>query len=168
MSYKLAYRTDFQGLPVSVENRKGSYRHWYDAGKDQEGKTKMVFPYGYIRGTLGTDGDEVDVYLGPDKKSEKVFAVTQFKAPDFVEVDEQKIMLGFSSAQAAKSAYLKHMDNPKFFKDMKEMTMDEFKIKLGKKKGKLIKSEKPLYLKKSIVDSNIEGRPNLYLNPGKV
>ena len=101
----------------------------------------MLHPYGYVRGTLGTDGDEVDVYVGPNKESEKVFVVTQLKKPEFKTVDEQKVMLGFGSAREAKSAYLKHYDDPRFFKDMKEVTMEEFKNKLGSQKGKLIKGE---------------------------
>jgi hypothetical protein len=77
-------------------------------------------------------------------------------------------MLGFRDADRAKTAYLQHFNDARFFGEMKEMTMDEFKKELGKKKGKLIKSDQLLFLKKSIVDSNIEGRPNLYLKPGKV
>jgi hypothetical protein len=76
-------------------------------------------------------------------------------------------MLGFPDADSAKHAYTQHFNDARFFGDMKEMTMDEFKKELEKKKGKLIKSDK-LYLKKSIVDSNIPGRPNLYLSPRKV
>ena len=166
--HKLAYRTEFQGLPISVENRKGSNRHWYDPTADEEGTTKQRYPYGYIRGTLGTDSDEIDVYLGDNKSSDKVFIVTQNKAPDFKEVDEQKVMLGFNDAKAAKKAYLQHFDDDRFFGDMKEFTMEEFKQKIGKKKGKLIKSAIPLYLSKSIVNSNIIDKLNLYVSTGKV
>ena len=168
MKHKLAYRTTFQGLPISIENRAGSYRHWWDPNADEHGKTKMLYPYGYVRGTLGLDGDEVDVYIGPDKDAEMVYVVTQLQRFEFEKVDEQKVMLGFRDADRAKTAYLQHFNDARFFGNMKEMTMDEFKKELGKKKGKLIKSEQPLFLKKSIVDSNIEGRPNLYLKPGKV
>ncbi len=98
----------------------------------------MKYAYGYVRGTLGTDGDEVDVYIGPNEKSDKVFVVTQMKTPEFKEVDEQKCMLGFNSAKDAKKAYIDQYDNPKFFGSMKEMSLDDFKEKL-KTKGKLIK-----------------------------
>ena len=137
-AYKLHYKTEFQGLPISIENRKGSKRHWYDPHNKTEGTTTMEFPYGYIRGTLGTDGDHVDVYVGDDKEADKVFVITQMKAPSFKEVDEQKCMLGFSSGKEAKAAYIRHYNNPKFFGKMKTMAMDEFKSKL-EKKGKLIK-----------------------------
>jgi len=168
MKHTLAYKTDFQGLPISIENRAGSYRHWKDPRSGDSGKTKQFYPYGYIKGTLGLDGDEVDVYLGPDKKSEKVFIITQHRLPEFEKVDEQKVMLGFRDALSAKTAYLQHFDDASFFGNMKELTMYDFKKELGKKKGKLIKSHQSLYLSKSMVGSNIPGRPRLYLNPGKV
>lgn len=167
MKHKLAYRTTFCGLPISVENRAGSNRHWYDPEADEHGTTKQLYPYGYVRGTLGLDGDEVDVYLGPDKDSEKVFVITQLKRFEFEEIDEQKIMLGFSNADEAKTAYLQHFNSARFFGNMKELTMDEFKKELAKKKGKLIKSEKTLYLRKSLVGSNTTRLPKLYLKPGK-
>ena len=138
-AYKLQGRTEFQGLPISIENRKGSKRHWYDKEEEREGVTVMKFPYGYIRGTLGMDDDAVDVYLGNEEDSDKVFVITQNKGPDFKEIDEQKVMLGFSSKEKAKLAYLAHMDKPGFFRDIKEMRMDEFKSKLSSLKGKLIK-----------------------------
>lgn len=136
---KLHGHIDFRGLDVSVENRKGSIRHWHDHSSGEAGTTKMLYPYGYIKSSLGTDGDAVDVYVGPDETSEKVFVITQMTAPDFVKVDEQKVMLGFKSASEAKEAYLKHYNNPKFFGAMKELSVDEFKQKLESNKGKLIK-----------------------------
>lgn len=138
-AHKLARRFEFQGLPISVETDKGDYRHWHDPHNDTDGKTKMLYPYGYVRGTLGTDGDAVDVYIGPHKDSTKVFVITQNKAPEFTKIDEQKCMLGFNSAEEAKKAYLKHYDNPKFFHSMKELSMEDFKSKLTANKGKLIK-----------------------------
>ena len=143
-AHKLQGRMDFQGLPVSIENRKGSYRHWKDHFNGTEGKTLMKYAYGYVRGTLGTDGDEVDVYVGPNEKADQVFVITQMKTPEFKEVDEQKCMLGFDSAKEAKKAYIDHYDNPKFFGSMKAMSLDEFKAKL-KSKGKLIKCAKLWY-----------------------
>lgn len=138
-SRKLHGRIDFQGLPISIENREGSRRYWYDPAADEHGSTKMKYPYGYIRGTLGLDGDEVDVFVGPNSDSSKVFVVTQMTRPEFEKVDEQKVMLGFNSAKEAKEAYLQHFNDPKFFGSMKEMDIEEFRQKLSRTKGKLIK-----------------------------
>jgi len=138
--YKLHSRIKFQGLPISIENGKGSERHWIDEETGETGSTKMEYPYGYVRGTEGTDGDEVDVFIGPNKESRKVFVITQLKKPDFKEIDEQKCMLGFDSAKEAKAAYMRHYNSPKFFKDMVEMDIEEFAEKLKGHKGELIKS----------------------------
>jgi hypothetical protein len=140
--YKLHGRCIFQGLPVSIENRKGSKRSWFDPHNQQSGTTHMKHAYGYIRGTKGTDGDHVDVYLGPDKNSENVFVVHQRKAPDFKEFDEDKCMLGFPDGKAAKDAYMAQYDKPGFFGGMTSMPMEEFKEKVlaTKKRPQMIKA----------------------------
>lgn len=104
--YRLQGHTTFQGLRVAIENRKGSVR----AGVDKDGKpwrTKMQHPYGYIVGSKGADGEEIDVYVGPDKDADKVYVVHQNKI-DGKTYDEDKVMLGFSSKEEARQAYLAH------------------------------------------------------------
>lgn len=139
---RLQGRTEFQGLAVSIENRKGSVRKWYNPHDKTEGETKMHFPYGYIRRTEGADGDHVDVYLGPNKDAPTAFVVHQMKAPDFTKYDEDKVMLGFDSAEEAKAAYIKQYDNPKFFGKMTAVPMEEFKEKVLNKEnhGQMVKS----------------------------
>lgn len=141
-SYKLHGKMVFQGMPISIENRKGSTRKWYDEGDKKHGETKMCHTYGYIRGTKGVDGDHVDVYVGPDKNAKNVFVIHQNKAPDFKEYDEDKVMLGFSSGKEAKEAYLKQYDKPGFYGGMTPMTVDEFKkkVKATKDRPQMIKS----------------------------
>jgi inorganic pyrophosphatase len=141
MKKPVQYKTEFQGLPIAIETRKNQFRHWYDPGADEHGKTKMLYPYGYVVGTLGLDGDEVDVYIGPHKDSQKVFVITQLKRFEFKDVDEQKIMLGFNDPVAAKTTYLQHFNQARFFGNMQEMTLDEFKTKLKAQRGKLVKGK---------------------------
>ena len=131
-------------MQISVENAKGTRRHWYDEHGDETGSSFMHHDYGYIRGTKGTDGDHVDVYVGPNPEHREVHVVTQMKKPDFREVDEQKVMLGFPSAKHAKAAYLKQYDDPRFFGSMKTMDVDAFKRKVFPKEnhGKLVKAER--------------------------
>lgn len=140
-SRKLHARLVFQDFQISIENRKGSVRHWYDPHTDTKGKTKMLYPYGYIRLTEGTDGDHVDVFIGPNENAKNVYVVHQMKAPSFKEFDEDKCMLGFDSAAEAKEAYLKHFDRPDFFGSMTTMTVDEFRQKLITKKAQMLKAE---------------------------
>ena len=140
-SHKLQDRYTFQGMPISIENRKGSVRHWHDQNADKDGQTKMLFDYGYINRTKGVDGDHVDVFVGPDESAEVVFVVHQMKAPKFTEFDEDKVMVGFPTADAATSAYSKHYDSPKFFGGCTAMSVEKFKDKvLGAKRACMIKA----------------------------
>lgn len=123
---KLHYRTEFQGLPISVENRKGSIRKWYDPHEDRGGETKMQHPYGYIRLSEGEDGDHIDCYMGPNKES-RLVAVVRQQNPINKTYDEDKVMLGFNSPAEAKKAYLAHYDNPNFFGGMDVIDIDQFK-----------------------------------------
>lgn len=138
-SWKLQGSLEFQGLPIAIENKAGDVRHWKDENSGESGSTVQKYPYGYVKETLGVDGDEVDVFIGPKKDGDKVFIITQMKKPGFTEVDEQKVMLGFEDEADAKRAYLEHYNNPKFFGSMKTFTVEEFKEKLHTYKGKLIK-----------------------------
>lgn len=85
-AYVLEGHTTFQGIPISIENDKGSVRK----GVDKDGKpwkTEMKFPYGYIDGTKGADGEEVDVYVGPDKSADKAYVVQQRRQKDSEDIE---------------------------------------------------------------------------------
>ncbi len=93
-----------QGLDIALENPKGSTR----SGTDQDGKawqSTMAHDYGYIKRTLGADGDHVDVFIGDKPDSETVYVVDQVD-PKTGKFDEHKVMMGFSDEQAAREGYL--------------------------------------------------------------
>lgn len=134
---------EFQGLTIVVENKPGTVR----SGTDPDGekwRTKMFYPYGYIKGTKATDGEGVDVYVGKDKTSEKVFIIHQ-RDPENNKYDEDKVMLGFNTKEAARDAYLAHYDSYKFLGEITEMSIEQFREKLKTRKGKMIKSELSLF-----------------------
>lgn len=112
------------GFNISIENPKGSYRR----GKDRNGKewkTLMHNDYGYFTRTLGKDGDAVDVFIGPNLHSDKIYPIDQYVDGKF---DETKVMLGFNSAEEAKKAYLSNYEKDwKGFKYITEIDIDEFK-----------------------------------------
>lgn len=140
--FKIDYKTTFQGLPITIENRKGSIRHWENPDDGTSGETKFEYPYGYIRNTEGTDGDHVDCFLGPNPEATHAYIVHQTKAPDFIAHDEDKCMLGWDSAEEAAAAYLRHYNNPRFFGSLTAMPMPEFiqKVRWTKEKPGIIKS----------------------------
>ncbi len=132
MDFKLQGHTSIQGIPVAIENRKGSVRK----GTDKDGKpwrTVMKFPYGYIKGTEGKDGEEVDAYVGPDKKAPTAFVVHQNKE-DGKTYDEDKVMLGFSSQEEARKAYLEHYNSPKFLGPISVVSVEKLKELIDQKK----------------------------------
>ena len=101
-NYKMAHIT-FAGFKISLENAKGSKRYW----KDENGKTgynEMKNHYGYFSNSVGHDGDHVDVFLGTNQESDKIYVVDQNKKDGTF--DESKVMLGFDSKEEAKEAYL--------------------------------------------------------------
>lgn len=132
-AYKLHYRTTFQGLPICIENRKGSYRRGTDPN-GHEWKTFMHCAYGYISQTEGPDGDAVDCYIGPNKESQKVFVVHQANPYAGGLYDEDKVMIGFDSASQAKKAYLKQYDRRDFFQSMDEWNIHDFASHINKKR----------------------------------
>lgn len=120
----------FAGLPVCVENPAGSTRSWTDAS-GRSGQTVMASDYGFIVGVVGADGEEVDVFLGPSPSAPWVYVVHQSRSPTFDGYDEDKVMLGFSSADQAKREYLRHYDDPRFFGGMSTLSTADFKAALA-------------------------------------
>jgi inorganic pyrophosphatase-like protein len=100
-------------------------------------ETKMLVPYGYIRGTKGMDGNEVDCFVGEDVNARQAYVITIRKQPDFKKDDEQKVMLGFPTAKAAKACFLKHYNDSRFFGKMETIPMEQFKKKVMQKPGRI-------------------------------
>lgn len=137
--YPLQGRRKWRGLDVSIEHRRGSTR----SGTDPDGNdwsTTMTHDYGYLRGTEGTDGDHLDVFMGDAKAARKVYVIHILR-PDTGEYDEDKVMLDFSSADAARHAFDRNYDRPtRFYGGMTEWPADEFArlCRDGKLKGRVV------------------------------
>lgn len=115
----------FQGLPIYVETWPGEERLWRDHD-GQDGRTLNWLPYGYIRGLLGMDGEDVDCFVGPTESASHVYVVTTKKPPDFVDDDEQKCLLGFPTAEAARGAFLDHYTDPRFLGRFRAIPVPDF------------------------------------------
>lgn len=131
----------FQGLDITIENPRGSHR----TGKKPDGTdwvTSMAHDYGYIKGTLGVDGDHFDCFVGPQGDASHAYIVTTKRPPDFKAVDEQKAMLGFPHEDAARAAFLQHYDDPRFLGSIKPMPMEQFRreLRTSRERPRLIKS----------------------------
>ncbi|WP_260392963.1 LPD38 domain-containing protein [Aeromonas jandaei] len=124
-NYKKGHLT-LHGMDIALENPKGSTR----SGTDKDGKawqSTMAHDYGYIKRTMGADGDHVDVFIGDKPDSEMVYVVDQVD-PKTGKFDEHKVMMGFSDEQAARDGYLANYENGwNGLSAIKAMPMEEFK-----------------------------------------
>jgi hypothetical protein len=123
----------YKGLRITIENAKGSKR----GEKDKFGVkhyVKMPAPYGYIRGTLGADGMQVDCYMGKHPEdSDFVYVIDQDKfdanGTDYG-FDEHKCFLAYRTPKKAVKDYLaSHYDGlgHERLAAITQMTYREFK-----------------------------------------
>ena len=115
-----------QGFDITIENPKGAIRR----GVDDNGKawsTEMKNHYGYFKNTEGKDGDHIDVFIGDNPNSKRIFVVDQVN-PKTKEFDESKVMLGFDTEDEAKKAYLSNYSKDwKGFKDITYVDIETFR-----------------------------------------
>jgi hypothetical protein len=126
-NYKKNHST-WNGLGITIENPKGSER----SGTDKNGvrwSVTMPAAYGYVKRTKDTTGEQVDVYLGDDPESNKVWVVHQFHLEPR-RFDEWKCLLGFPDKATAIATYKAGFSDGKGadrIGEVTEMTVDEFK-----------------------------------------
>lgn len=143
-AFELQGETKFQGLDIAIENDVGSVRK----GTNADGSTwKTVFksPYGYIRGTEGADGEEVDCYVGPKRDANTAFVVHQKK--DDGSYDEDTVMLGYDDKESAKADILRHYSDPKYVGSIHAVSMERL--------HELLDSGKKLVKISHIISNNI-------------
>lgn len=117
---------DFRGMKIRLDRPKGFVmRGVDDTGKSWERVYKH--DYGFLPRTKGGDGDGLDVFVGPDKKSDMAFwAIQKKKDGSF---DEYKVFLGFPDKKSAVQAYKEHIPG-KYFAGMAGMTVDMMRAML--------------------------------------
>lgn len=98
----------FCGFAIAIENPKGSNRTGIDPNGN-EWSIELKNHYGDIRGTMGADGDPIDVFLGDNDKATRAFIVNQ--TDESGNFDEHKVMLGFDNAGEAIHAYLDNYED---------------------------------------------------------
>lgn len=115
----------WNGLDIALETPKGGTRTAKDGSWSVE---DYPAHYGYVKRTIGKDGDHVDVFMGDEPTSDHVWVVDQKnKAGAF---DEHKALLGFPSKDEAIQAYRDAYKDglaDKLLGDVTEMSADGFK-----------------------------------------
>lgn len=89
---------------ISVETGKGQRRSGVDEDGNDWHVENMPVPYGRIKGTKSSDGQPLDIFIGPNPLSKNIFVIQQNR-PRGGGFDEHKILAGFDTQQDALSAY---------------------------------------------------------------
>lgn len=163
-------RIEWQGLTIAIENPAGSVRR----GRNRHGVTwevRMRFDYGEILGTLGVDGDPVDIIMGPNLDAPTVYVVHQRRVNDWKEYDEDKCCAGFDSQADAEQAFLSNYNDPRFLGPVTAMPVAEFvaKVRATKNKPAMIKAHVSGYTRKdgSVVPPHEDKRQSLQEDLGR-
>lgn len=120
-------RFTIDGLNISIETAKGETRR----SKPGQPKWEVTMPahYGHILGTKAKDGDQVDVTVGPNPSSDKVFVIDQID-PKTGNYDEAKTFIGYDSWKSAVADYdasFSDGSGPSRRGGVSIMTKDQFK-----------------------------------------
>lgn len=122
-------KADWNGLTLSVENKKGSVRRKVNPDGEVAWEVTMPAHYGRILGTKGADGDHIDFFMGDNEASPDVWVIDQMDA-ETGRFDEHKVMLGFDNAMDAGDVYVEAFSDGKGkarLGGIRKMSVDEFK-----------------------------------------
>ena len=88
-------RRDFHGIPVVIEYRKGDVKPGKDP--DDDFGFEQLADYGFIPNTTtNEEGEGLDVFLGPEPESKRVFLVALMNPHQLDEFMEYKVLLGWN------------------------------------------------------------------------
>lgn len=138
-------RVRIHGLPIAVENDRNSIR----TGESADGKAwanRLAAIYGEVEGTVGADGDRIDVFIGHFPETRAVWIINQ-GWPDGA-FDEHKVMLGFQNEEAARDAYLMSFERGwTGLQSIHALSVDQLKwwLKHGDTKKRFAPSSLPLF-----------------------
>jgi hypothetical protein len=173
-NYKKSDVIELNGMKIKIENPKSSIRR----GTSPDGvqwETKMAHHYGEFQGTEGADGDKLDVFVGPRPDSSKVFVIDQVNEDG--SFDEHKVMMGFTSEEAARAGYLANYEKGwTGLGAITEMPVGDFKAwaksraakkplaKLPGKPAAAAPSEKARWIKAILDNSRLAGDTGIQLD----
>jgi Inorganic Pyrophosphatase len=117
----------WNGFNLFIENPRGTVR----IGQDITGKewaSEMPDHYGFVKGYMGADEQDVDCFIGPNLRSDKIFVIVQ-RCPETGEFDEYKCMIGYDDPGQACAVYHQaYSDNWSGFDHMlPPMNVEEFR-----------------------------------------
>lgn len=120
----------FRDLTIHIDRFKGFEKRFNDP-KDGLQIVKYQYDYGFIPGIFDSDGEELDVYVGPDEKQDTVYVIKKhFRDANgnLGKFDEHKCFVGMTRQQAL-NAFDYHI-HPKCRGEVLAVPYDEFKKRL--------------------------------------
>lgn len=128
---KVAKTVEVGGIKIAIDRPIGFVQKGTDPAGNAWERTYQN-DYGFIAGTTGGDGEELDVFLGPNLASDRVFVIEQNKVDEggASTFDEFKFMIGFDDRASAEAAYLAHVPK-RFFAGTTEITMGHVRALRG-------------------------------------
>ena len=155
---------EWNGLPISIETVKGGTR------TDKNGQWSVPdFPadYGRFKGTIGGDGEHVDLFMGDHPESPHVFVLDQID-PKTGKWDEHKVLTGYESLDQAVAAYDSSFSDgsgPSRRGKVTEMTVPELKEWL-KTEGTKSEAHPQFVLRKNLEAAIAKMEPGTKLTVG--
>lgn len=131
--YPFTATVRYKGLIIDIENLEGSVREGVGPkGKKWKTEFNHGAHYGEIRGSKGSDGDKLDVYIKADPvDTNKAYIIHQNFPGDHPTKagswDEDKVVLGVGSTKEAIDLYLAHYNRKDFFRSITVMPLSTFK-----------------------------------------
>jgi hypothetical protein len=125
-NYKKGHRR-IEGLDFTIETPVGAVRKGFDEDGRETWRVKAPADYGYIRGTKGADGEQIDAH---DLKTGKRHFIVDQLDERTGEFDEHKVMLRAKDEQHAVSTYVRAYSDgkgPDRLGNIHEVTMSELK-----------------------------------------
>lgn len=140
-NYKHAH-VKLHGLDIAIETPKGGRR----TGTDEDGQewtTTMPADYGRIKRSEGADGDQLDIYIGDNPQSQRIWVIDQQNLDG--SFDEHKAVAGVDSAEQALQTYASAFSDGSGAMragGITELSVDEFRdwVKNGDTKSPLKQS----------------------------
>jgi len=119
---------DVAGIPVKIEFRRGSRRQIRNQDNQIVYDRLMKHHYGFIRNTVGRDGDEIDCIIGSTLNAPMVYVVDMEDLGPEVAAreDEDKVLIGFNSPEEAEQAFVSMYDSD-FLRSIVSMPVAEFR-----------------------------------------
>lgn len=118
---------DYAGIKVVIDRPKGFHQRGTSPDGDEWERVYQV-DYGYLAGTRGGDGEELDAFCGPDRWAPAAYVAIQ--EDEDGRFDEYKLFLGFASASAARACYVAHTPE-RLLRSVFEVPVDMIRAMLG-------------------------------------